>query len=141
MHCIICGNEISDCRCARCGFDLSLSRECFPTLNSDGETLQALWVKRNEIYLNQQSAGAAGMKTDSLRIYKWYSSAAQLGDVPAMLRLADLKEQGTLKGTPKEISKLRAEAQGESASRAISRQKIEKLLFDSSKGFESRNQY
>ena len=107
---------------------MSLSRECFPTLNSDGETLQALWVKRNEIYLNQQSAGAAGMKTEAPASRKAEVEKKTPGSEPQIA----VTQQGDTAGSPDDIPTLVLE---------LFESVKDKLLFDSSKGFESRNQY
>lgn len=67
-YCIICGGRISDCRCPRCGFDLSLSREDYPTLSADCPPGKALWTLRDALYRKLQQGEAPGEpRTSKLR--------------------------------------------------------------------------
>lgn len=57
-HCLICGNELQNSLCPRCGFDESQCKELYPTLCNDGESSAALWVLRDSretAYLAQQA--------------------------------------------------------------------------------------
>lgn len=47
MKCLICGNELKNCICPRCGFDLSQCRESFPTLGALPLAGQALCSRRD----------------------------------------------------------------------------------------------
>lgn len=53
-HCIVCGGRTDDSRCPRCGFDLSLDRESYPTLSPDSRESRALWALRDEIFCRQR---------------------------------------------------------------------------------------
>lgn len=74
-----------------------------------------------------------GLGGDKLRIYKWYSSSAELGDGVAKRRLATMIEMGTLNGTSEEARKLRTSAGTESPKRTKSRNAIEQLLYQCAK--------
>ena len=52
-HCYICGQQITTCACERCGFDLSLCREYFPTVTASGAPDTAVWVLRDAAYRGQ----------------------------------------------------------------------------------------
>lgn len=73
MRCVICGENNPGCVCSRCGMDLSLCRELYPSLGADTRRTEALWVRRNQIYLGYLRAGAA----------KASSAAAVAGKSPA----------------------------------------------------------
>ena len=73
-----------------------------------------------------------GLGGDRLRLYKWYSSAAKLGDGIAKRRLAALIELGTLNGSAEEARKLRTSAGTEPPQRTKSRNAIEQLLYQNS---------
>ena len=65
MRCVICGENCAGCVCGRCGMDLSQCRELFPTLSVDRRKTEAVWVRRNRIYLGflRAEAGKAAPKS------------------------------------------------------------------------------
>ena len=49
-YCLICGNELKGCICPRCGFDLSLQREQYPSLMNLESKDEAVWVRLDRNY-------------------------------------------------------------------------------------------
>lgn len=70
MHCLICGGALENAVCPRCGYDLSLNRESYPTLGLDALRPDPLWVRRDALYQALLSGGgnaAAAFTASGLR--------------------------------------------------------------------------
>ena len=49
-HCLICGNPLKSCLCPRCGFDLSLCVEQYPSLGPAKPGQQSMHSLRDKLY-------------------------------------------------------------------------------------------